>query len=430
MMQRVLEKLRQLPEQLEYEVLEQSLETRESFWIRNQLDQARANVVTHLSLTLYVPLESGSVGIATARVPASAEDAELDAFLAELVAAAKLATNPAFDSLPGARNTPSDRSIQEDLCERMETISQAFASAKLPEGTRLNSHELFVFQEQTHRVHSSGTDVWDARVWAEVEFVVDARSGDESVEIYDSHRGSDWTKEQIHSWIASAAHQAQDRLLAQKTNIQGQVCVVLSACHAQNLYEWMIDQTQASAQYLHIASYQKGEWLQKPGEPADSITITGVRYLPGSPVNQKYDEEGREIQDRVLWKDGQLVHYMGNSRFCSYIGETGSYQPRQFEITGGTHTREQLFAAPCLEVQQFSDFSVDETTGDYAGEIRLAYWWDEQGNRKIFTGGSVSGNLRDSLDSWMMDREEVVYGSMKLPQYTRLSDATVVAAEG
>jgi PmbA protein len=51
---------------------------------------------------------------------------------------------------------------------------------------------------------------------------------------------------------------------------------------------------------------------------------------------------------------------------------------------------------------------VDETTGDFGGEIRLGWYFD--GSKRIpVTGGSVTGNLK-SLDSLYLSRETELNG--------------------
>lgn len=63
-------------------------------------------------------------------------------------------------------------------------------------------------------------------------------------------------------------------------------------------------------------------------------------------------------------------------------------------VEGGEKTLEELENAPYLELHYFSDFQMDEWTGDFGGEIRLGIYFD--GEKEIYvTGGSISGNIKD-----------------------------------
>ena len=76
----------------------------------------------------------------------------------------------------------------------------------------------------------------------------------------------------------------------------------------------------------------------------------------------------------------------------------------------------------------FSDFSVDEITGDIAGEIRLAYL--HQGGRIIpVSGGSVSGNMTELVKTMRFSKESRQYNCHLIPAVTRLRGVTVTGAE-
>ena len=100
-----------------------------------------------------------------------------------------------------------------------------------------------------------------------------------------------------------------------------------------------------------------------------------------------------------------------------------------YEVSGGTHTTEDLMKGPVLECVYFSDFQVDTLTGDIFGEIRLAYLHGADGSVKPVTGGSVSGNLRKLMADMKMSEERTRYDNALIPTLTRLSGVTVTGAE-
>ncbi len=56
-------------------------------------------------------------------------------------------------------------------------------------------------------------------------------------------------------------------------------------------------------------------------------------------------------------------------------------------------------------VKSFSDFQVDEMDGYFGGEFRLAYLY-EGGEKKILTGGTVSGNIFEAQKNLKFSAEK------------------------
>ena len=113
--------------------------------------------------------------------------------------------------------------------------------------------------------------------------------------------------------------------------------------------------------------------------------------------------------------------------FSCYLGLENSFNPTNIEVTGGTRTEQELRTGKYLEAVEFSDFQVDEITGDIFGEIRLAYLHD--GDKVVpVTGGSLSGSMNDFIGSMLMSKNSVQYNSMKIPALTLLRNVTVTGA--
>ena len=63
-----------------------------------------------------------------------------------------------------------------------------------------------------------------------------------------------------------------------------------------------------------------------------------------------------------------------------------------------------MFSDGTLKIVRFSDFQMDEVTGDCFGEIRLALL--KKGDEVIpLTGGSVSINVKDVKDEMLFSKE-------------------------
>ena len=118
---------------------------------------------------------------------------------------------------------------------------------------------------------------------------------------------------------------------------------------------------------------------------------------------------------------------LGGRMFASYMGLENSFMPSNIEVSGGTMTEEELRRGPYLEVVDFSDFQVDEMTGDIFGEIRLAYWHDGEKTVPV-SGGSLSGSMHDFIRDMRLTEEKTQYDQMCIPALTLLKDGTVTGA--
>ena len=105
-----------------------------------------------------------------------------------------------------------------------------------------------------------------------------------------------------------------------------------------------------------------------------------------------------------------------------------SFDVYNFAVSGGTESEKDLRTGDYLEVVEFSDFQVDEITGDIAGEIRLAYL-HQGGKVTPVSGGSVSGSMPELAKSMRFSKESRQYNCHLIPSVTRLHDVTITGAD-
>ena len=131
------------------------------------------------------------------------------------------------------------------------------------------------------------------------------------------------------------------------------------------------------------------------------------------------------MRDLLLMDAGVPAHFHGSRQFSQYLGLEDSFIPNNYEVTGGTHSADELRRGAFLEVVEFSDFQVSPLNGDIAGEIRLAYWHDGTGKVTAVSGGSVSGSVSNLLTAMQFSKESRQYNNMRIPAVTRLNGAIV-----
>ena len=65
---------------------------------------------------------------------------------------------------------------------------------------------------------------------------------------------------------------------------------------------------------------------------------------------------------------------------------------------------EEMKKTPYLHVVNFSDFQMDEMSGNFGGEIRLAYLFDGEKVTPV-TGGSINGMIVKAQKNFVFSKE-------------------------
>ena len=81
-----------------------------------------------------------------------------------------------------------------------------------------------------------------------------------------------------------------------------------------------------------------------------------------------------------------------------------------------------------LELAAFSHFQMNPMTGNFAGEIRLGWYYDGK-TRIPVTGGSISGNIREVQENMYLSKELQQDNNFIGPKTIQLYNVTVVGLE-
>ena len=169
--------------------------------------------------------------------------------------------------------------------------------------------------------------------------------------------------------------------------------------------------------YSRYSSWQVGDNVQGGEVSGESLDMTLCATVP-------YDGEGIPMEDLHLLAGGILKAVHGPNRFCRYLGvkPTGSYS--KVICDNGILPFEEMKNAPCLWVVAFSDFQMDDFSGRFGGEIRLAYLI-EDGKVTPVTGGSVNGSLLESQKDLLFSTDRYVTSRYEGPYALKLKNISV-----
>ena len=130
------------------------------------------------------------------------------------------------------------------------------------------------------------------------------------------------------------------------------------------------------------------------------------------------------MHDCELIKDGVLKNVHGGLRMSQYlkVQPTGEYN--KLLVDNGSESIADMKKGRVLHVVSFSDFNMNAMTGHFAGEIRLAYLYDN-GSVSLATGGSVNGSIIDAQHDLVFSEERYDSSAYSGPYAVLLKDVPV-----
>lgn len=399
----------------------------EYYFIRHALDQNRIKETRHVTLSVFMKSDEGaSLGSADAEIHPGENEDVLKEKINELKQRALLVHNPVY-----SLNKPKEA---EEIVRRPFSLKETagdfislLGEIEETETEDLNSCEIFVSEKTERLITSEGIDITETYPSSMMEAVVNARNEDHEIELYRMYRSGTCDRKAIREDLIRTMHYGRDRLKTVNTPALKSCPVIFSGANAVTLCRYFLDKTDAAAVYRKMSTWKTGEPYSE-NLKADKVTLKSLRLLDNSPANRAYDAEGAPVREVTFIDQGIVKSYHGSRQFSSYVNLEDSFIVSNFEVSGGSYTEDELRSGSYLEAVEFSDFQTDSLTGDFYGEIRLAYVHD-RGKVTPVTGGSVSGNLNELVQDMKMSSALRQRGSARIPEYIRLENCTISGSE-
>ena len=398
-MERILQALKEA-KVTEYTLKQETIYGKEWFFIGKKIDLSRAKKVRYYELTVYQTVyecQKRYKGSATCRISDCEDEKRLQERIAALYEEAGYVKNDYYE-LPGPSDVPfsypdSSLGTIRDVFEMIEDFHET-------DHIHLNSFELFETIHEVHLINSKGIDVRYSYPSHELEWIVNATDEHHEIEIYQDLQFGQINIAELKRQIGKAKIQAEDRLYAVPLR-QEHLCdrIIISGENVLRLFEYYLIQLRADFIYRQYSSLKIGQTCGP-----DHFHLEGLNYLDHAPLNRAYDDDGRPCRSVSLVEDGTIVHIWGNHMYSSYLNQQETTMLNYFKVGAGTLSIDQMREAPHLEIVQFSAFSCHPITGDFSGEIRLAYFVHEDQRIPVY-GGSISGNIKDHEKTMVLAKE-------------------------
>lgn len=385
-----------------YRIEESVQESAEWFFIRRKLDLKRRTDLTDTEVTVFRPFEKEGkkmLGSSAVNLHPEMEAEEMKETLKSAYEAAALVCNPYYELNGGgkeetvpARGGFAGKSPEENAGR----MAEALYGPDTSEEVFINSAEIFSVHKTCRIVNSRGVDVSYETYMVSGEYVVQCLSP-QDVETYHQFAYRDAETEALRRDVEEALSVTRARAEAVGAPKAGEYAILLSGKHVRTLLDYYLSRSGTAMVYQKYSNYQEETAAQGEEIEGDALTV----YLK---ARDPYSYEGIPMKDRVLMEKGVVKTLHGGVRFADYLGiePTGNY--RCLSVPAGSRTLEELKKAPCLSIVSFSDFQMDEFSGHFGGEIRLAFLYDGETVTPV-TGGSVNGSILDAQKHMVFSKE-------------------------
>ncbi len=411
----------------EYRINDISIETSELFFVRKKLDLRRINESRTWSVTVYREFqheEQRCKGYTSVTVHYGMTGDEVEKMIRDAYSSALYVRNPFFDLVSGEkRDHISDEGdlSQKTLQQSAGIMAEGLFRCDNAEDAFVNSAEIFVERKDERIITSAGTDVSYTAYRTNGEFVVQCVMP-EDVEMYHSFSYDNLAADELAGKVSEAITTVRDRAAAKENPKGGQYTVLLSGAYTGQIMSFYAERANAAYVYPGYSDYRVGTSVQGENVVGELVNITGCAVEP-------YSNEGIPMKDRQIVVDGVVSLIPGSIRFCRYLDvePTGDYE--KISSTNGTLGFEDMKKSErCLYVVSMSDFQVDELSGRFGGEIRLAYLY-EGGQTRLLTGGSINGSLLECHSDLAFSTERYSSASYDGPFAVRLKGVNVAGSD-
>jgi PmbA protein len=419
--------LKGYPEINDYIIHSRTTKSAEWFFIKDKLDQSRRKEVSYSSVKIFVDdVEGKTRGNSEVLIYPTHTTEEIQHLIHEAVLSAKLIKNQIY-SLPIEKELDFKQNVKENIVEAgLEIIDFIFDTAEKAKGD-LNSFEVFVNHNTMESLNKNGLHIHYSTQDCYIEVIVNAKTSTQEIELYKEYRFGSLNKESLFNQFNALFMEAKDRAVALPTPKLEKADLILSNDNVESLLGVYEASTNVGSLYNHSSNFTMGQDLQKDCV-GDKIEMTMLSSLEGSIYTSPIDELGVILKSSKVIENGIFTKAWGDARHSFYMNlePTGNLKNVQFK--GGKKTIAELEKQDAIEVLDFSSFIVDNSSGDFSGEIRLGYVLKD-GLKSPISGGSISGNLLALHQELYLSKETQRSNRYEGPVKCRLNGVSVAGIQ-
>lgn len=410
MLDRIMNILKDNKDISDWRITQNQTEANELYLIKNQIGMTRSKNVNKIALTVYKDFEENGSryrGSSTINIHPTMTDQEIAAAIAEAAFASSFIKNQYYP-LPENTNTETKKLTSKfdsaPLVHWMPKIKDAlFASDTYSKGY-INSGEIFLNKNNCSIINSRGIHHSFVNYTGNIELITNWTENQEEIELFKELTFSDYEPEFFTNTSKEMLELSREKAATQPTPNLGNFTVILRGEPVAELLKYYYIQANAQSVYQQVSMAKPNESIQGENIQGDKITMILDPVLPNSAESTPVDEDGIVLAEHKIIENSILLKYWGSNQYSFYLGVEPTGKINNYIFQGGSKSLEEMRQLPHLEIAAFSDFSINTMTSDFAGEIRLGWYYDGK-TRITVSGGSISGNLNTLQTNMYLSKE-------------------------
>lgn len=413
-----------------YKICETRVHSNELFFVKKNVDMDRAKDVRHYKVNVYIDFEENGkkfTGSSSTFLHPTMNEEEMKKAIAETAFAARYVKNPYYPLVKPKTSygkLPESKFAGESFPYWMNEIAKAVYKNDIYDKGGINSCEIFLEKVETRVINSEGVDVSSVTYKGMVEFITTWKEEGEEIELYRCINCSDFDAELLASEVKNMITICREKAIARSTPNLKTFPVIFTRNAVKELFSYYTFMSKASAVYNQYSTWKIGDKLQGENVKGDLVTITLDPLINNSTSSAPFDEDGVALAPVRIIDKGVLKQYSADSRYGYYLNVETTGSIGNMVVEGGSRTVKELQTEPHLMAAAFSDFSMDEVTGDFGGEIRLAWYFDGEKSIPV-TGGSITGNIYELRQELYLSKELQKDNDFEGPQMVKIMNCTV-----
>ncbi len=417
-----------------YKIKETLVQSNELFFVKKNVDMDRAKSVHHYNITVYVDFtEDGEQykGSSTTSIHPTMNEGEIEKAIRDAAFAASFVKNHYYPLVkPAAFFTalPESNFARESLPYWMNEITKAIYKNDIYEKGGINSCEIFLNKTVTRIVNSEGVDVSEESYRCMVEFITTWKEEGEEIELYRCLDCSEFDAEVMADEVKNMLNICKEKAIAKNTPALKTSSVILTREAVKSFFAYYYSKSNASSVYNQSSTWKVGDQVQGDEVKGDRITLTLDPFMKNSTNSESFDSEGFPVKPVKIIDKGELKKFAADTRYAYYLDVEPTGNIGNVVIDSGSLSIEELKKEPYLITAAFSDFTVDSMTGDFCGEIRLAWYYDGKTTIPV-TGGSITGNIAELHHEMYLSKERQKDNNFEGPAMVLLKNVTVAGIE-
>lgn len=410
MLNRIIDILKSNKDISDWKLVQNVAEANELFLIKKAIDMPRTKRVVNIEVTVYRDFEeNGSKyrGSSIVKIPPTMTDEEIASTIKEGVFAATFVKNEYYP-LPSRSDkelTAAESSFDTaPLNEWMPKIKDALYKYDNFKNGSINSTEIFLDKNHTTIINSKGINISFTGYSGHIEFITNWKEEGEEIELYKELMFSDFDEETLSRTAQEMLEMSKEKANTKPTPNLGSFPVIITGSPAAELLKHYYIQSNAKHVYNHISTAKPSESIQGSDIKGDKINMVLDPAVKNSPVSTPVDNDGVTLARQNIIEDGVLQKYWGTTQYSHYLNVEPTGRINNMIFEGGSKSISEMRAEPYLEIAAFSDFQLSPMTGEFAGEIRLGWYFDGT-TRTTVSGGSISGSINALQNNMYLSKE-------------------------